>query len=404
MPESKYEWRKASSAQDAAAELDFSIVRDDVSFRAQRWLHLITGSGMSTLKRALFFAAVSWLPVAVWALSTGRALHGAEHDSLAAHFGLHVRCLVAIPMMILAEGIANKAIPEFLRGFVDTGIVTAESMREFRARIASVARLRDRTLPWVVIIGVVIALSTASAMLSHPESMTWGNPPNGLRDIPFGGWWFLLVIRPLFTVLVLAWLWRGCLLFVLLVKIARMPLSLVPSHPDRVGGLGFVERLAFVFSPVVFAISSAAAASFAHEVIYHGVDPMSIKALLVTSAVLVSVIFLIPFAPLCVVLGKLKRDAVLQYANLVAYHDRLVHMRWIEGRDIGEPEIMDVPELGPVADIHAVYDAVANIRGMLVSKVAIAAVAVPAVLPMAYVFAIKMPLSDILGKIVKTVI
>lgn len=40
----------------------------------------------------------------------------------------------------------------------------------------------------------------------------------------------------------------------------------------------------------------------------------------------------------------------------------------------------------------------------LVIKVAIAAVAIPAALPMLYVFAMQMPLGDILGKITKTVI
>jgi hypothetical protein len=404
MPESKYEWRETSVTTDAADWLNLSIVRDDVIFRVQKRLGLIAGPSMSTLRRALLFAAVSWLPVAIWALVTGRAFNGTGHDSLAAHFGLHVRCLIAIPMMILAEGIAHKAVPEFLRNFVDTGIVTQASLAEFRARVASVARLRERAFPWVVIIGAVLAWSTAGALFSHPEDMAWGNTHIDLGDIPFGGWWFLVVIRPMFTVLVLAWLWRACLVFVLLWKIARMPLSLVPSHPDRAGGLSFVERLAFAFSPVVFAVSCAAAASFAHDVVYHGVNPTEIKTLLLASALLASVIFLIPFVPLCMALGRLKRRAILEYGSLVAHYDRLVHMRWIEGKDIGTPEILDTPELGPVADIHAIYDAVASIRAIPVSKVALAAVAIPAALPMLYVFAMQMPLADILGKFVKTLI
>lgn len=404
MPESEQEWRGVTLTKDDEEALNLSIVQDDLIFRAQRRLGLIVGPSMNTLRRAIFFAALTWAPIAVWAVLTGRATPGTGQDSLASHFGLHIRCLVAIPMMILAEGIAHRALPEFLRGFVATGIVKADTMSEFRARVAEVARLRDRALPWVFILGAVFAWSTVGSLLSHPDDIGWGIEKIEISALPFGGWWFLIVVRPLFTILVLAWLWRGCLMFVLLWKIAHMPLSLVPSHPDRVGGLGFVERLAFVFSPVVFAVSAAGAAAFAHDVTYHGVDPMAIKIPLLVSAVLASVIFLIPFVPLFVSLSKLKSNAILEYGRLVAFHDRLVHLRWIEGRDIGSPEILDSPELGPVADIHAIYDAVANIRLIPVSKVAIAAVAVPATVPMLYVFAMQIPLASILGKVVKTLI
>ncbi|WP_322032066.1 hypothetical protein [Paraburkholderia sp. J76] len=404
MPDSKNELHEAWSARNAGNGLDLSLVRDDVIFRAQRQIGLISGPSMSALRRALFFAAVSWLPVAIWAVVTGRAWEGTGDASFAAHFGLHVRCLFAIPLMILAEEIANDAVPAFLRRCVEMGIVTAEATAEFRARIADVGRLRSRALPWVVIIGATLAWSTIGAIFTRTEDVAWGHTPAGLNDITFAGWWFLLVIRPLFVILLLAWLWRAFLLFVLLLRIAGMPLSLVPTHPDRAGGLSFVERLAFMFSPVALAISSAAAASFAHDVVYHGVNPLDMKALLLTSALLASVVFLIPFVPLCVALGRLKRRALLEYASLVAHHDRLVHLRWIHGRDIGTPQILDAPELGPVADIHAVYDAVNATRWIPVSRVAIAAVAIPAVVPMLCVVLLQVPLATILGKAIKTLI
>lgn len=403
MTDSMHESQTEANDGNDDNELNLSIVRDDVIFRAQRRLGLIAGPGMNTLRRALLFAAVTWLPVAVWALFTGRALHGTAHDSLAAHFGLHVRCLIAIPMMIMAEGVAHKAVPELLRSFVDTGIVTADSIAEFRIRVASVARLRKLALPWIVIVGSVIAWSAVGLLIRYPDDISW-TASESFENLPFGGWWFLIVIRPLFTMLVLAWLWRGFLIFVLLWKIVHMQLSLVPSHPDRAGGLSFVERLSFVFSPVVFAISATGAAAFAHDVVYHGMDPAAIKVLLLSSVVLISLTFLLPFLPLSVVLARLKRHAILEYGILVDVHDRLVHQRWIQGEDVGHPDILDSPELGPVADIHAVYDAVANIRATPVGKMAIAAVVIPALLPMLYVFGMQMPLTSILGKIVKTLI
>ncbi|AKM31174.1 hypothetical protein AB870_15180 [Pandoraea faecigallinarum] len=396
---------KGESTSDDVPNVDLSLVQGDPGFHLQRRLRLIPETGMGTARRAFIFAAVSWLPLAIWALVTGRAFsHGNPDDTLVAHFGIHARCLIAIPLMVVAEGVAQKLMPPLFRYFVESGIVTPETLPGFRDRLAAMARLRDRTLPWVVILAATMAWSTVGAVVERAEEMAWLNPGDDIGSITFGGWWFILVIRPLFTALLLVWLWRACLLFVLLCKLGRMPLALVPSHPDRVGGLSFVERLAFVFSPVAFAVSAVVAASFAHEVVYHGASAVQMKTLLVASAALISLVFLIPLLPLAVPLGALKRRAIFDYGSLVAHHDRLVHQRWILHRDIGTPDILDAPELGPVADIHAIYEAVRRMRSIPFSKLSIVAIVVPAAVPMLYVAAMQLPLSAVLGKVLKALV
>jgi hypothetical protein len=396
--------RDASDAHADAPGLDLSLVRDDLSFRIQRRLGLIPASGMGTVRRALIFAAITWLPVAIWALLTGRAETGSADDMLLAHFGIHARCLVAIPLLVFAEDLAQRSMPPFLRYFVKAGLVPTNEIPQFKALIASVVRLRNGVLPWVLIFGAVVAWATAGAVFTRMEDMSWAHADNDAESITFGGWWFVLVIRPIFTALILAWLWRACLLFILLLKLAKFPLLLVPTHPDRVGGLGFVERLAFMFSPVAFAISAVAAASFAHDIVYHGLRAMDIKGLLIATAVLITIAFLLPFVPLSLTLGKLKRQAILDYGSVVGHHGRLVHRRWIEGEEIGSPAILDAPELGPVADVQTMFDSVKHMRPFPISKLGLLAVAGPAALPMLYVLVMQLPLPAILAKVLKTLI
>src|SRR6185295_9374780 len=80
--------------------------------------------------------------------------------------------------------------------------------------------------------------------------------------------------------LLLAWLWRIVLIVMLFVRISRLQLLRVPSHPDRVGGLGFLERLPEAFAPVTFALSAMLASHWAHEILYHGrtVDALKLPA------------------------------------------------------------------------------------------------------------------------------
>ncbi|MGF6572434.1 hypothetical protein ABH945_004555 [Paraburkholderia sp. GAS333] len=385
--------------------VELSLVRDDLAFRFQRKLGLIPAKGMGTARRAIIFAAITWLPLVIWAVATGRGNSIDGADTLFGHFGIHVRCLVAIPLFIFAEDVAQKSVPPLLRYFVQSGLVPTEKIPLFRALIASVIKLRNGVLPWVLIIGAVIAWSSAGAVFRQFEDISWATAGGeGSAEMTFGGWWFVLVIRPIFTALLLAWLWRACLVCVLTFRLARFPLALVPTHPDRVGGLGFFERIMFVFSPVAFAVSAVTAASFAHEVVYHDVQVMAIKGALVASTVLVTIVFLLPMVPLALVLGSTRRKAMMDYGSLVGHHGRLVHRRWVQGEEIGSPAILDAAELGPVADVQTIYAAVQNMRSFPIGKRGIVAIAVPAVLPMLFVAGMQLPMQGLVLKVLKTLI
>jgi hypothetical protein len=381
--------------------IELSLVRDDLAYRLQRRLGLIPANGMGTARRALIFAAITWLPLAVWAMVSGRGWNDTGDGTLVAHFGVHVRCLVAIPLFIVAEDIAQKSVPPLLGYFVESGLVSPQRIPEFQALIAGVVRLRNGVLPWVLILGIVIAWASAGVIFQQFEDIAWATTSGA---ITFGGWWFILVIRPIFAALLLAWLWRACLVFMLTLKLSRFPLSLVPTHPDRVAGLGFFERLAFVFSPVAFAVSAVAAASFAHQVVYHAVEVSAIKGVMIATAILVTVVFLLPLMPLALPLGKVKRQALLDYGTIVGQHGRLVHRRWISDEDIGAPLILDSPELGPVADVQTLFVSVRQMRRFPISKVGVIAITVPAVLPLLLVACMQLPLQSLLLKVLKTLV
>lgn len=55
----------------------------------------------------MFFALLAWLPIMAWALFKGRAITGGVEEPLLRHFGIHMRFLVAIPLLILGQGLAD---------------------------------------------------------------------------------------------------------------------------------------------------------------------------------------------------------------------------------------------------------------------------------------------------------
>ena len=89
-------------------------------------------------------------------------------------------------------------------------------------------------------------------------------------------------------------------------------------------------------------------------------------------------------------------------------HGHLVHQRWILGQNVNSEsevgDILDAPELGPVVDISAIYDAVEKIKPVPIGKSSIMMVLIPIILPMLFVIAHEISLRDLLLKLLKTVV
>jgi hypothetical protein len=392
------------SVPPADAALELSLVRGDVLFGLQQRLGLIPPDGLGLARRAVFWSLVAWLPIVLWAFYAGRALPGVAGEPLLAHFGVHARFLVAVPLLILAEGPAHALTVRLIPYFVESGVVPQGELGRFRAAIAATMKLRDATLPWFAIAGIVVAFVTTSEIVHHAHEVDWAVEGAASGRPGFGALWYLYVGRSIFFALVLAWLWRLALLFVLLWRIARLDLAIVPTHPDRAGGLGFLERLPPLFAPVALALGVVLAARWAHDAVYHGLVLQSLRVEMIAFVVAMLVLFFLPLAAFAGPLKRAKRQALLDYGALVGRHGRLVRERWIEGKALEDDAVLNAPELGPVADTAAAYDAVKAMRTVPIGKAAIVPVAAAALAPMVAVLAIQMPIRELLLKLLKALV
>ncbi|MGR8979617.1 MAG: hypothetical protein ACU84H_05945 [Gammaproteobacteria bacterium] len=244
-------------------EIELSLVRDDLPFRFQQRVGLIPKKGLGVLRRAIFFALITWLPLVLWALFNGRALPGHFYEPLLQHFGIHVRFLIAVPLLIMGEAMMHKLMVRLIPYFLTSGLVRDEQQGAFKEIIQGVIRLRNLTQPWLVIAILILAWTILKPAGTDDHELIWASGG-------FGGLWFNYFSRPIFTILMAAWLWRLALLVILLKRIAGLGLNLVPTHADRAGGLGFLEKLPTAFSLFALAVSSVLASRLAHEVVYHG--------------------------------------------------------------------------------------------------------------------------------------
>lgn len=175
----------------------------------------------------------------------------------------------------------------------------------------------------------------------------------------------------------------------------------MPTHPDRTGGLGFVEDLPEAFILVTFVVSATISSNWAHQIVVHGADLEMFKFPALVFVLLWTLCLLLPLLALTPSLLAARARAIPMYSALVGEQGRLVHRRWILREVVDDAPILDAPEIGPVAVAAAMYDAVRRMRTIPISARALSRILVPIALPFLVVIGLQIPLKDLLLKLAK---
>jgi hypothetical protein len=391
----------ATSQAQAPAIPEFSLVRGGPLYNLRRMIGIVPEKGLGLARRTAILVAVLWLPLVIGAIVERRLFAGEYSDPLLRHFGVHARLLLAIPLLIFAEAPMERIVPAIIRQFTLAGLVTGRTRDEFIRILQRAQALRDSIwgvlLVACAILGLVI-LSSITPLANDELSWAASSEGSTIRT-GFAGWWFLYVGRPVFTGLLALWAWRLFVGWWLIQSISRLELQLVPSHPDHAGGLGFVQHISVADSWIVLAISVVLAGRWAHEVLYHGVHVDTLKPLIAGYFVIVLLVFLGPLFLFTRNLRRFRHHVLLEYSALVGTQGRLVYRKWVGGEEVGDPPILNSPELSCVADTNTVFQSVEKMRIVPIGKEALFPLLLAVAIPMIPVFAIEIPIKRILLKI-----
>ena len=369
------------------------VLRDDLLMRLQRRIGLAPVHGLGVARRAVALAAIAWVPIALWAWWTGRAV-GAGGEGLLDHYQVSVRLLLAVPLMIVAEGIALRSALRLAPHCADVGLFHGDASA-LRAVGDGLMRLRDRVHPWAVAAGAGLGALAARLDWEGPETghgaAVWAGPDGAAG---FGYAWYLWVGRPIFTACVAVWLWRAVLLGIALHRLSSTGFAPVATHPDRFGGFGFLQRAVSPFGLVAFALTSVVGAAWAHDVVVHGADVMTYALPMALTIAIPTLVFLAPMLVLVGPMGRARNEAMLRYGALVARHGDALGRRWIAGERVDDP-VLEAPEIGAAADAATLYESVVRMRPVPLGAASVLSVAVPAALPMVAVLATQIPLATL---------
>ena len=207
--------------------------------RSQIFIDLLRTSSSQTIMRAAISVAVAWVPLAILSALRG----GASARSFLTDYASQSRFLIIIPVLILSEPLLHERIDSVAHHF-ETFLVPHNQLSKFHEDRTSGENMRDSKLARILIVLLTFATAAWLGQYLSPgcdEFAAWWKGGGGFRFFSPAGIWAMFVSYPILAYLTFLWLWRRLLWVQFLRSMTRLNLQLIASHPDRLGGLGFLE-------------------------------------------------------------------------------------------------------------------------------------------------------------------
>ena len=204
---------------------------------------------------------------------------------------------------------------------------------------------------------------------------------------------------PFFQFLLLRWYFRIFIWARFLFRVSRIDLSLIPTHPDRVGGLGFLSNTAYAFVPLAAAHGALLAGLIANRIFYQGAVLLDFKA---ETAIVLGFVLSLVFAPLLVFaprLAEAKRKGLREYGTLAERYVRDFDAKWLRGGAPAEEPLVGSADLQSLADLGNSFEVVRTMRAVPVTKEAVFQLAAATLLPIVPLALTMMSLEDLLKKL-----
>lgn len=381
---------------------DFSLVLGGPLFQLMRRAHIADDTLALLTRRILVLAVVAWLPLFLLAGLEGHAFGGSVAVPFLQDVEVHARFLVALPLLVLAELVVHQRMRPVVHQFLDRGLVRAEDVPRFLAARDAAMRLRNSVFAEVLLLAIVYLVGVPLVWRQYfaLTTATWyATPGPGGSALTLGGWWFGGVSVPVFQFLLLRWYFRILVWVRFLWQVSRIPLQLIPTHPDRVGGLGFLGNTVHAFLPLAMAHGALMSGWIASRIFHLGAGLLDFKVEVGVLAGFLLCVVCCPFLVFSSQLAQAKRRGLREYGTLAGRYVREFDARWLRGGAKPDEPLLGSADLQSLADLGSSFDVVREMRLVPVGRDALLQLAAAILLPIVPLALTMMSLEDLLGRL-----
>jgi hypothetical protein len=361
--------------------------------RIGRRLGLVRGTS-NTVPLGVALGLGCWVVLVVLAL-----LAGAGHRlfSLFVIAG-HVRLLLAIPAYFVCEAWVDPRLTTFVETIVRSGVVPREELPALNRETERILRLKDSWIPEALFFLVTASWSILGAQPTLEKASALFEPPLTAATISLAGRWYWLVCLPAFRFLTVRWLWRLGLWAHFLWSVARLRLRLLPTHPDGLGGLGYLEVVNRHFLPLILALSAVQAAAFASEM---AAGSIGFEAIYPTLGMILAVDVILFICPAFVFIPALWTCRVKGLSDYMIFASGYVNgfdRKWVHADAPPDEPVLGTSDIQSLADLGNSLNAVSGMRVLPFNVRLLAEFAVVALLPTLPLLLLKYSLAELAQK------
>jgi hypothetical protein len=342
--------------------------------------------------------ALGW---SAWAILIGLAfIDGIQAEILSLSFiAAHVRFLIAVPLLFLCESSFNPRLGEFVGTITRSGVVPSRMLPALETEIARIHRWTHTGWPDAACALAAVVLSLFAVDLDMSGTTTTPGPFRSMPDIPIAAFWYWIVCLPLFRFLIFRWVWKIALWWFFLARLARLDLHLVPTHPDGVAGLGYLETTQTHLAALVLAISVVVSASFAEDMAsgatgLAAINPVLALALFFEAALI--------FAPLCFFAPKLRacqEKGLRDYTEFASRYVGGFEQKWLKSANPPNQSLIGSADIQSLADLANSFAVVRAMRWVPASLRLLIVVVTAALLPMLPLLLFEYPVTELIAKL-----
>ncbi len=228
-------------------------------------------------------------------------------------------------------------------------------------------------------------------------------PADGDRELSLAGGWFVYISLPIFQFILYRWYFRLFVWIRFLWQVTRCKLSLLPTHPDRAGGLGFLSLTVIAFAPLLAAHGALLAGMIANRIFFQGATLPDFK---VEIAVVVAFLLLIVLGPLLLFtphLSAARRLGLREYGTLAQRYVREFDEKWLRGGAPADEPLVGSGDIQSLADLGNSFEGIRSMSLVPFTKIAVLQLAVITLLPVAPLLLTMVSLEELVKRLLDVV-
>jgi hypothetical protein len=384
---------------------DFSLVLGGPVYQLLLRAQMIRPTMDLVQRRVIAAIVITWLPLAVLTALGGGFLGGVSVPFVY-DLDVHVRFLLALPLLIGAEVIVHRRVRAAVDQFWERNLIAPRDQQRFDDIISDTMRLRNSV---AIEVALLVLSFTAGYWLWRSQASLhvaawYGAGGNGAISFTSAGYWYVFVSVPILRFIASRWYFRIFIWYVFLFRVSRLRLQLDALHPDRAGGLEFLTLSVDAITPVLMAQTAFLAGLIVNQIWHEGATLPEFKFLIGGAVGFLILIALLPLAFFAFQMADAKRAGLREYGAVAAEYTSEFREKWLHGWETRSGELLGSADFQSLADLGNSYGVVREMRLLPFGRNVVTRLLILLALPLAPLVLTMFPFEVLAQQLIKLVL